>query len=84
MENLGKKAKDKITGFEGIITGKCFYLYGCAQYCLMPTVDKDGKKQEGNWFDEGRIKITGQGIEASEVKVEKNGCENRDDSPSVN
>lgn len=23
LENLGKKAKDKVTGFEGIIVGKC-------------------------------------------------------------
>ena len=31
-EWLGKKAKDKVTGFEGIITAKVIYLYGCAQY----------------------------------------------------
>ncbi len=29
MINFGKRAKDKITGFEGIITGKADYMYGC-------------------------------------------------------
>ena len=32
MEKLGKKAKDKITGFEGIITAKCDYLWVCSVY----------------------------------------------------
>ena len=36
MENLGKKAKDKITGFEGIIVGKIIYLFGCNQYGIAP------------------------------------------------
>ena len=29
MHNLGKRAKDKITGFEGVIIGKTTYLFGC-------------------------------------------------------
>lgn len=36
---LGLKAKDKITGFEGIITARCEYLTGCNQYCLTPQAD---------------------------------------------
>lgn len=78
MDNFGKRAKDKVTGFEGIITAKCFYIYGCAQYLLMPTVDKDGKKQNGEWFDEGRIEIMGFHINPNDVKADKNGCEFRD------
>lgn len=78
MKNLGKKAKDKITGFEGIIIGKCIYLYGCAQYGINPKVDKEGKKQELGWFDEGRVQIVGDGIAPEEVRVEENGCENRE------
>ena len=46
MENFGKKGKDKVTGLEGIITAKIFYMYGCAQYGITPPVDKDGKRRE--------------------------------------
>ncbi len=74
---LGKKAKDKITQFEGIITAKIIYVYGCNQYCIVPPV-KDGEIKEGQWFDEGRIEITGPGIAAKEVQVEKPGGINRD------
>ncbi len=78
MENFGKRAKDKITGFEGTITAKCYHMYGCAQYLLMPTIDKDGKKREGEWFDEGRIEVFEQAINVSDVMAEKNGCESRE------
>jgi hypothetical protein len=78
MENFGKKGKDKVTGFEGVITAKCFYMYGCAQYLLTPKVDKDGKKQEGNWFDEGRIEVFEEEISVESVKAEKNGCDTRE------
>ena len=79
MENLGKKGKDRITGFEGIITGKCYYLYGCAQYSLNPKVDKDGNTKEINWFDIGRIEIISDGISKDAVQVEDDpGCEFND------
>ena len=77
MKNLGKEAKDKITGFEGIIIGKINYLFGCAQYGIAPK-SKDGKVKDTNWFDEGRVEIIGNGIAPEEVKVEKNGGVNRD------
>lgn len=78
MQNFGKKAKDKVTGFKGIITGRCDYMYGCGQYLLMPVVDKNGKKMDGEWFDEGRIEITGKGVNPEAVQAEKPGCENRE------
>ena len=78
MLELGKKGKDQITGFTGIITGSASYLYGCDQYCLTPCVTKDGKITEGEWFDEGRIKITGKGVLAESVEAEKPGGPQRD------
>ena len=75
MENLGKKAKDKITGYEGIITAKVSYLYGCDQYGINPGVDKDGKLKDIIYFDIGRIEITGEGVKPEEVKDKKPGCE---------
>lgn len=77
MINLGQKAKDKITGFEGIITGRAEYLYGCTQFCIVPLA-KDGKICDSQWFDEGRIQVIGSGILPEEVQVEKPGGPNRD------
>ena len=56
---LGMKAKDKITGFEGTITGHARYITGCDQYLLMPQA-KDGKQAEGGWYDEHRLEITNE------------------------
>lgn len=72
MVELGQKAKDKVTGFTGIIIGRCKYLYGCTQYGLVPE-SKDGKTSEAVWFDEGRLIIVGRGILPKEVKAKKNG-----------
>lgn len=60
MIELGMKAKDTITGFTGTITGKCEYISGCIQFFLTPKVDKDGKTQEGDWFDHQRIEPVGK------------------------
>lgn len=55
---LGVKAKDKITGFEGVVTGHADYLTGCDQYLLSPTVDDKGGKREGAWFDDQRLEVS--------------------------
>ena len=73
-ENLGKLARDKVTGFEGVITVKGIHLYGCNTYVLTPKV-KDGKCEEAKSFDEGRIEIIGEGVKPSEVQGSKPGCE---------
>lgn len=78
MEKLGKLAKDKITGFEGIITSKHIYLTGCTQYGLQPKIDKDGKVPDKNYFDEGRLEIIGDGFSSDQVSAEKDGCDNRE------
>jgi len=72
---FGKKAKDQITGFEGIITGKSVWMYGCNQYCLTPPVDKDGKLPDGKWFDEGRLVVISSSINPESVKAKKNGAD---------
>ncbi len=75
---LGQKAKDKVTGFQGILVGRAEYLFGCTQYCMCPTVDSDGKVRDSQWFDEGRIEVIGEGIAPSQVKADKPGGPNRD------
>ena len=56
MVKLGDKAKDIITGFEGLVVARTDWLHGCARIGLEPTaLDKDGKVQEVHWFDDARI-----------------------------
>jgi hypothetical protein len=77
MSILGKAARDKVTGFEGIIIGRCEYLFGCSQYGLAPPA-KDGKTGDTNWFDEGRVEVTGDGVAPESVRAAENGGPNRD------
>jgi hypothetical protein len=57
LDTLGREAKDKITGFKGTITSVGFDLYGCVQAWLTPSTDKDGKTQDGAWFDMKRLEV---------------------------
>ena len=74
MLELGKKARDKITGFTGILTGHAKHLYGCDTYGLTPSVDKDGKCVDSHWFDEGRIEIIDEGVKPEDVRTDKKGA----------
>jgi hypothetical protein len=71
---LGQKAKDKITGFEGILTARVQFLTGCNRYSIQPQKLHDGKRLEGEYFDEDQIVITGKGILAEEVSGKKRGA----------
>jgi hypothetical protein len=72
MLQLGVKAKDKITGHEGILTGRASYITGCDQYLVQPPA-KDGEFKNGTWIDEGRLEVTGEGVTAESVKADDNG-----------
>lgn len=52
---LGTKAKDMVTGFNGTITSVCFDLYGCIQFALTPELSKEGRLDDGRWFDTNRL-----------------------------
>lgn len=52
---LGHTVRDRITGFRGTVTSICFDLYGCVQACVIRQVAKDGKRQDGEWFDTKRL-----------------------------
>lgn len=71
---LGVKAKDKITGFKGILTARCEFITGCNRYCIQPTKLIDGKPVDAIYFDEECIVILGEGILAEEVKGNENGA----------
>lgn len=57
MIQLGVKAKDIITGYSGVVIGRCEYISGCNQVLLVPPIGKDGKRDAGEWFDEQRMQV---------------------------
>lgn len=48
--------KDKITGFQGKVTGHADYITGCDQYLIQPDT-KSGEWKEPRWFDENRLDV---------------------------
>lgn len=52
-EKLGFKFKDRVSGFEGVATGRLEYMTGCHQLLLVPPA-KDGEWKDGQWIDEQR------------------------------
>lgn len=56
LSRLGLKARDCVTGMEGVITSVNFDLYGCIQATLHPGLDKDGKPRDPLWYDIARLK----------------------------
>jgi hypothetical protein len=64
--NLGDKVRDKITGFEGIVTGHCSYISGCDQISVQPQMKKgDTDRPTGMWIDIDCCEV----IEAEAVPV---------------
>jgi len=73
---LGMDAKDKITGFKGVVIAVSFHLTGCDQIGVLPReLDKDGKRQNAEWFDVQRLEVA----EAEPLKLdnEKPGSDER-------
>jgi hypothetical protein len=76
MENLGKLGRDKVTGYEGVITAKANHLYGCDTYYLTAKAKDNKKEDSGNgWYDVGRIEVLETAVTPEEVKSEKPGGE---------
>jgi hypothetical protein len=60
LRYLGLRVKDKVTGFEGVVTGISFDLYGCVQCDVCMPFDKDKtdvNKAWGRWFDIARLDV---------------------------
>jgi hypothetical protein len=51
---LGRKYRDRVTGFEGVATGRFEYQYGCVRIMLEATELRDGKSVDAT-FDEQRL-----------------------------
>ena len=53
--NLGDKAKDKVTGFTGIVTARTVFLNGCVRCGVQSDKLKDGLPTDIQWFDEPQL-----------------------------
>ncbi len=60
--SLGVRARDLVTGLEGIITGRADYLNGCTQFCVKPPLNKDGETVDGIWIDSGQLEFVDIGL----------------------
>lgn len=54
---LNVKARDRVTGLTGTITGHAVYLYGVMQYLIEPPAKSDGTLPEAKWIDVRRIEL---------------------------
>ena len=53
--DFGSKARDKVTGFVGVVTGFTTYDTGCDRYMLTPPVDEKGQMSKSEWVDSSRL-----------------------------
>lgn len=73
---LGDEVQEAVTGMKGVVTGRCEYLTGCAQFFVQPQELKEGKKSDAIWFDEGRLKVlTKEKVKLKQVQAEKPGAD---------
>jgi hypothetical protein len=70
---LGTEVEDKVSGFRGKVLLVVEYLHNCSHYFIEPPVDKEGKAQTGQFCDEGRLIVKGEGIKPEEVAAPKRG-----------
>lgn len=57
IDDIGREARDVVTGFSGHITGFSRYISGCDLFLISPSIDKDGKHVDARWFDENRLSV---------------------------
>lgn len=61
--NLGDQAKDKVTGFEGVVVAVTTWLNGCQRFTVQPQkLDKDGKIRESQCFDDHQLEVTKRNV----------------------
>ncbi len=71
---MGKLVEDRITKFQGLVTGAAQYITGCDQYLVQPECKKDGTYVDGKWFDDSRLKVLDDSVTKMDVNKEKPGA----------
>lgn len=70
--SLGDRVRSKLTGFQGVVVGKCQYIQQCDQVLVKPeTLDKDGNIRKGEWLDEPWVEIIKRGVHKPTGTVEE-------------
>ncbi len=65
MIKLGQEVKDRVTGFTGIVVVRADHIFGCVRIGIKPPgLDKDGRLQESEFFDEAALEVVSEGITA--------------------
>lgn len=54
---LGDKVRDRVSGFEGIATGRYEYIFGCLQYSVTPPNKEQKDDVKPRAFDDGALDI---------------------------
>jgi hypothetical protein len=72
---LGDIVKDKVTGFSGVVTGRCDHISGCDTFGVQPRELKDGAPHDQKWFDEPRLVATGERIRMVDEREMKTGAD---------
>lgn len=63
MIQLGDKAKDKVSGYSGVVTGITEWMNGCRRFLLSPQAHKKGETpKEGYWVDEQQAQLVKRGV----------------------
>lgn len=81
---MGAKARDSVTGFEGIITSKTEWLNGCVRVCLTPPVDSEGKLPSSEWFDIEQTQAISEDTPARKLYLTRTATGGPRDNPTRN
>lgn len=54
---MGDRVRDKISGFEGIVTARYEFFNGCIRMEVQPKVKKKNEKIEGQVFDHQQLEV---------------------------
>jgi hypothetical protein len=57
---LGDLARDRITGFEGVVISRHEYLNGCIRFAVQPRELKEGKPIEPEVFDIEQLELVAE------------------------
>jgi hypothetical protein len=72
----GDLVRDKITGYQGTITGTAFYLTGCNSYLVTSKARDEYSEPLGLWYDEGRLELIQKNLHTEEsVQADDNGSD---------
>lgn len=63
--NLGDRARDQVTGFEGVVVARTVWLHGCVRVTLQPQKLDAGKIIEPQTFDEKQLTLVRRSVVAS-------------------